>query len=117
MNSKKKRGLKKLLRISELLSNAMGKSNVPMHQATIFLHVANSGDEGLLYKDLMKSTGLVNSTMSRNINALGEWHRLGRPGLRLVETIEDDFDKRIKRVHLTKKGYETLEVMLKENLV
>ena len=39
-------------------------------------------------QDLSETVGMSQSSCSRNIAALGTWHRLGKPGLNLVEAVE-----------------------------
>lgn len=52
----------------------------------------------------LRSLGISKSSVSRNVAALSQLHRLGRPGHNLVEAYEDPEDRRNKRVRLTSKG-------------
>lgn len=63
---------------------------------------------GITMQGLERPTGLNLSSVSRNLQALGEWHRLGRPGLNFVETADDPTERRRKIAFLTKKGREFL---------
>jgi DNA-binding MarR family transcriptional regulator len=36
--------------------------------------------------------------------ALGEWHRFGKPGMGMIETVEDPVERRRKICFLTPKG-------------
>lgn len=59
---------------------------------------------GVTMKQLMDASGLALGSVSRNLMALGEWHRLDMPGLGLIETVNDPQDTRRKVAFLTKKG-------------
>ena len=61
-------------------------SNMPLHQALVLFIVATANEDGIEMRDIARQSGLSTSSVSRNIAALGEWHRLQRPGLGLVET-------------------------------
>lgn len=79
--------------------------NMPWHQGQIFLLVAvHDQDGGIDMKDIGQKVGIASSSASRNVAALGEWHRLQKPGLGLVETLTNYRDRRRKPVVLTKKG-------------
>lgn len=68
----------------------------------VFLLVAQQ--PGLTAQQLAKETGLHLSTISRNLTALGEWHRLGKPGLNLIENVEDPHERRRRIAFLTVNG-------------
>lgn len=59
---------------------------------------------GLTMQNLSEMTGLAQSSASRNIQTLGKWHRVGKPGYDLVEAVEDPEDTRRKIMFLTPKG-------------
>lgn len=89
-------------KMSELVDGDM-----PWHQGLIFLIIANADpEEGITQGELGRMTGLSSSSVSRNIASLGEWHRLQRPGLQLIETREDLRDRRRKPIYPTAKGRE-----------
>jgi DNA-binding MarR family transcriptional regulator len=52
--------------------------------------------------------GVSQASVSRAIAALGELHRLGKPGYNLVETHEDPEERRRKIVFLSKKGIDVM---------
>jgi len=69
---------------------------------------------GLTQQELASATGLNLSSISRNLMALGEWHRLGKKGLEFVETTEDPNERRRQIAFLTTKGRTFVRRMLKE---
>lgn len=74
-------------------------------QMALFLAVASSADGGpITMKDLRERLELSNASASRNIAALSKWHRLGRPGLDLLEQKENPADRRYKIITLSAKG-------------
>ncbi|WP_210092396.1 MarR family winged helix-turn-helix transcriptional regulator [Ruegeria sp. HKCCSP346] len=77
-------------------------SEMPVQQMLCLVWVANN--EGKSQKELRDSLGMASSTASRNLNALADYHRLGKPGLGLVEMADDFRDRRQKVVRLTPKG-------------
>lgn len=95
-----------LLRALKVLQDEFESSDVPMHQAAVLLAVAleEDRDGGLEVSDVGEATGLSGAATSRNLAALGEWHRLQKPGLKLVEVKPRLEDRRRKRVELTDDG-------------
>ena len=65
---------------------------------------------GITMQGIEKRTRLALGSVSRNLMSLGEWHRLGKPGLGLVETVDDPTERRRKIAFLTKKGREFVEI-------
>lgn len=63
-------------------------------------------EPGITTQTLETRTGLSLASISRNLAALGKWHRLGRPGLDYVERVEDPQERRRTLMFLTKKGEE-----------
>lgn len=59
---------------------------------------------GITMKQLVDASGLAGASISRNLMALGEWHRTDMPGLGLVETVDDPREYRRKIAFLTIKG-------------
>lgn len=59
---------------------------------------------GITMKELMDASGIALGSVSRNLMALGEWHRSDMPGLGLVEAVDDPREYRRKAAFLTKKG-------------
>lgn len=59
---------------------------------------------GVTMKQLMDASGIALGSVSRNLMALGEWHRSDMPGLGLIEAVDDPREYRRKAAFLTKKG-------------
>jgi len=85
-------------------------AEMPIQMAQCFLHVALR--PGLNMKELGEETGLSQSSASRNIQTLGKWHRIGKPGYDIVETFEDPDDTRRKLMFLTPKGRRVMSDLL-----
>lgn len=77
---------------------------VPATTILCFLVVSQAESEDVHMKDLQQSLGITPASASRNIAYLSKEHRLGKPGLDLVETYEDPADRRFKRIRLKPKG-------------
>jgi len=75
---------------------------MPTQVAQSFLCVALH--PGLTMQELSDQTGLSQSACSRNVAALGEWHRFGKPGYGLVEAVPDPKEGRRKIMFLTPRG-------------
>ena len=75
---------------------------MPMQQADILFQIAIH--PGLTMAELVKRTGLSQSSVSRNVAALSKYHRLGEPGLDLVETLNDPRDPRRRLMFLNTNG-------------
>ena len=86
---------------------------IPAQQVLCFLLIAAADKEDIHMRDLQSAMGIASSSTTRNVQALSEQHRLGKPGLDLVETYEDSADRRYKRVRLKPKG-RTLMMRLKQ---
>lgn len=83
------------------LSEGTQNPTMPLQQVQLFLHVAHHGE--VLMEDLEEATGVEQSSVSRNVSALGGgWP--GKPGYGLVESREDPTNRRRKLVRLTNKG-------------
>ncbi|MGY9046782.1 hypothetical protein P775_15045 [Puniceibacterium antarcticum] len=76
--------------------------DAPIQQALIFCWVALN--EGRSQRDMRDALGIASSTSSRNLAALSSVHRLGKPGLGLIEWIESGEDRRVKMLQLSQKG-------------
>lgn len=87
-------------------------ADMPMQQADILLSVAQN--PGLTMADLTKMTGLSHASVSRNIAALSEYHRLGKPGLNLVEAVTDPRETRRRLIYLTTQGKSLLTKMARQ---
>jgi len=99
----------------------------PLHQAQLLIEVAMaaqrlepeaSGDEVFDNRvnigDLADTLGISSSASSRNVAALGDWHRKQRPGYRLVTTKLHPDDRRRKAVVLTRKGETVINQLLEK---
>ena len=76
---------------------------MPVQQILVLLWVA--ANEGRPQRDLIAAfKDIPESTVSRNVAALSEVHRLGKPGLGLVSWLPHPTDRRVNLLHLTAKG-------------
>ena len=75
---------------------------MPVQQMLVLLWIASN--EGKTQRELIAALSMAPSTSSRNIAALSEVHRLGKPGLGLVTWSDHPTDRRIKLLMLTPKG-------------
>ena len=89
----------------------------PAQTMQTFLYIAMKHPEEVPSADLAKHLDVSQSSVSRNLMALGKVARKDNkvPGLALVETWEDVYDRRRKLAGLTFKG-QTLYRNLKEAL-
>lgn len=92
-----------------------GATDTPMSQVLTFLHIATRGE--LPMADLAKSTGVVLSSVSRNVAKIGPGPNPKDPGLGLVEAFEDPWNRKRKLVRLTKKGRALADKINEEVLV
>lgn len=76
--------------------------DMPMQQADILIAVAMN--PGATMNDLSRATGLSQSSISRNVQAMSRIHRLGKPGLDLMEAEIDPREPRRRVIFLTSKG-------------
>lgn len=65
-------------------------------------------EPGITMQNLQKPTGLNISSISRNLTALGKYHRLGKDGLDFCEAVQDPLERRRMIAFLTKKGRDFL---------
>jgi DNA-binding MarR family transcriptional regulator len=100
--------LRVLIQLVEILRDVDGE--MPMQMAHCLLCVALR--PGLTMQNLSEMTGLSQSSSSRNIQTLGEWHRHGKPGYNLVQAVDDPVDTRRKIMFLTPKGKQVLKRLL-----
>ena len=108
-----KKKLKDLLAALHLVADLTGGA-APLHQTIILLEVALAETQGhhLEVLELADKVSVSNSSISRNVAALGEWHRSQRPGLMLVKTINEQADRRRKAITLSKKGETVVGLVL-----
>ncbi|MEM7444597.1 MAG: MarR family winged helix-turn-helix transcriptional regulator [Pseudomonadota bacterium] len=76
--------------------------DMPIQYALSFLTLARN--PGLSIRDLSERLGIAQSSASRNVAALSEWHSFRKPGHNLVQAKEDPRERRRKIVSLTRKG-------------
>lgn len=105
-----------LLKALKVLQDEFETGDVPMHQAAVLLTIALEEDKdgGLEVSDVSEATGLSGAATSRNLSALGEWHRLQRPGLKLVDVKPKLEDRRRKKVELTDEGHRLIKKLRAE---
>jgi DNA-binding MarR family transcriptional regulator len=59
---------------------------------------------GITMQTLGGQIGVSQSSISRNVQTLGKWRRMGKPGYDLVTAVDDPVDTRRKNVFLTRDG-------------
>ena len=79
---------------------------LPMHSALILLLIAQK--PGINLKELVQATGLVKSSVSRNVAALSKEYG----GKGLITMTEDPMDRRNKVVKLTLEGERMVRSLL-----
>lgn len=106
------KGLRSLSQAIELFRNL--DDAVPARVIHTYLVVAgwDDGREGPSMTELSTHLGMHAGVVTRHVAALSEKHRLGKPGLDLVEVHSDTRDPRFKRVRLTQKGKTLLTRLL-----
>lgn len=78
---------------------------IPARLMHTFIVVANwPQEEGPTMGELATATGLERPVVSRHVGALLKHYKLGKPGLDLVDKLDDPVDPRRTRVVLTQKG-------------
>jgi DNA-binding MarR family transcriptional regulator len=97
--------LKVALESLEAIRQLTGDQEIQAQKVVILLQVALHNE--IAMTDLLKLSGVEQSSVSRNVTMLAEGFPLkGKPGLGLVESYEDPAFRRRKLVKLTKKGAE-----------
>ena len=79
-----------------------GEHEFPMQLASTFFYIA--ANDGCRQEDLVNSTSMSSSSVSRNVSWLGPQHRLRKDGLKLVYRGRDSEDQKRWRIFLTPKG-------------
>lgn len=90
-----------LLTLLEMIRKEID-TEAPSQMIAVFIRVALN--DGITMNALVEETGMSQSSISRNIAALADKHRLGFKGHGLVCTMEDPSSRRRKIVSLTPKG-------------
>jgi DNA-binding MarR family transcriptional regulator len=83
---------------------------MPIQMLQTFLAVAKQ--PGISMQQLGAILKTSQASCSRNVAALGKWHKFQQPGLDLVEAVEDPVERRRKIVFLTPKGRARAEEIL-----
>lgn len=92
--------LKKVIRVIEEFRKLDG--GIQAQAQHVFLFIA--ANPGCTVNEAAKATEISSASATRNIQLLGKQHRKGKPGLQLVELVDDPNDMRIKHAHLSTKG-------------
>jgi len=79
---------------------------LPIQQLQVFVLV--SLNEGITARSLENMTGMTQTSIGRNVNALTKYAGAGREGLAWLEWRTDPKDLRSKPLYLTEKGKEVL---------
>lgn len=95
----------------EVLNEVRGDLDPEMQVQTLltFLHAVRQ--PGSTMKEIGNLTNQTQASMSRNISALSQVSRHGKPGLNLVHTYEDPMERRRKVVELTPKGQKFMKTL------
>lgn len=101
-------GLRTLSRRIEVLREF--RATMPIQMVSVFLAVAMK--PGVRQCDLTEITGLSQSSVSRNIYALGKFDRHGKPGLDLVEQRSGIAGSKSPELRLTKAGKELAQRLI-----
>lgn len=99
-NGEERVAASELLRIFDQLR--IIDKDMPVQTMLVLFWVALN--EGGLQRDMINDLDMPNSSASRNLSALSKTHRLGTPGLNLIEWKKDIMDRRTKRLALTPLG-------------
>ncbi len=105
------KGIRDLLRVTTHILKY--DNEIPVTRLQVLLLIArnsrNKDGQGLLVRDIVKHTGLNQSTIARSLGLLGEKTVRGQKDpLRWVELIDDYEDPRRKRCLLTPKGEQVI---------
>ena len=84
-------------------------ANMPTQMAGTFIYIAMH--PGCTFAKIEEDCGYSQASSSRNVAALGKWHRRGHPGHDLVRPELDLHDLRKKIIHLTPKGKRVAETL------
>jgi DNA-binding MarR family transcriptional regulator len=95
------RSMTALIQALDVVRTKLKQSDIPMTQLLTFAHVADRGE--IPMQDLADLTGTVQSSVSRNVEKLGQGSP-SNPGFGLVEALEDPYYRRRKLVRLTSRG-------------
>lgn len=99
-----RRGCGALIQALTAMTQAAGSSDIPASQLLTFLAVAFRGEAPMA--ELADATGVVLSSVSRNVAKLGPGPNPKEPGLGLLQAKEDPWNRKRKLVSLTRSGEE-----------
>jgi DNA-binding MarR family transcriptional regulator len=74
--------------------------------------LAVAGQPGITMHQLGQILNTSQASCSRNVAALGKWHKFGEPGLDFVDAVEDPAERRRKIIFLTAKGRAHVQKLL-----
>ena len=80
-----------------------------MQQLLTFAHVADRGE--IAMAELVKLTGVEQSSVSRNVAKVGTGVRPKEPGMGLIEAFEDPYYRKRKLVRVTPRGKELVRAL------
>lgn len=100
--SEKPRGVTATMCALEVFWKHTGSTDTPLSQVLTFLHIAFRGEAPMA--ELADATGVVLSSVSRNVAKIGPGPNPEEPGLGLVEAFEDPWNRKRKLVRLSTKG-------------
>ncbi|WP_375780464.1 MarR family transcriptional regulator [Bradyrhizobium sp. ma5] len=69
---------------------------------------------GITMQELAKKVRLKQSSCSRNVAVLSRWEQFGKPGLDLVESIDDPRERRRKIIYLTANGEQRVQSIVRK---
>jgi DNA-binding MarR family transcriptional regulator len=75
---------------------------MPLQQVDVLLSIASK--PGISMTEMATAAGLAQSSVSRNVAALSNYHRAGTPGLGFVEAVIDPKEPRRRLLFLTPHG-------------
>jgi len=93
-----------MLQAVSAVARVAGSTEIPASQVLTFLAVAFRGEAPMA--ELAEATGVVLSSVSRNVAKLGPGATPKDPGLGLLQAKEDPWNRKRKLVSLTKAGEE-----------
>lgn len=79
---------------------------------TLFLTVAEAGDDGVIQADLALKLGVAKSSISRNACLLSDATHKGKPGMGLIRRDVHPHDARINVLRLTDRGQQMYQQIL-----
>ena len=96
-----------LLRVLTMFMKLDNSQDVPLQAIAVFWYVATY--QNCSKKDIEKYFDMSQASASRMTDYISRYHRLGKPGLRLVSKEQDPKDKRRTILKLTRKGKDLIE--------